>query len=345
MNNLIERYVYDVIQRLPEKDRDEVSKELNSNIYDMLSNDTDENEIKTVLYKMGSPASLAEKYRLNPRYLISPATYDEYVRTLKIFLPLVGIALLIIGSIWGAIDSIKDGMVNLTYMISNTLSKAVSLGLSATLQTLIWITIGFVIAERTGTYKDNKKDWKIEELPEVLPSDKSRIPLSESIIELVLTAIFSAAVILACSGMLPISFIILNGDTEIHTIFSSGFLAVCIPAIAVMAIIGMIDCIIKIKIRRWTSFVCSSTIISSLTNMSIMIYLINRPDLFSVEFTAFIQSINWGDFDIIRFMGTGGTKSIIIFISIIIVILSLVNCCMAVYKTLKYRNIPSQEKR
>lgn len=36
MNNLIERYVYDVTRRLPEKDRDEVSSELKSNIYDML---------------------------------------------------------------------------------------------------------------------------------------------------------------------------------------------------------------------------------------------------------------------------------------------------------------------
>ncbi len=36
MNNYIERYVNDVISRLPEKEREEVKKELQSNIYDML---------------------------------------------------------------------------------------------------------------------------------------------------------------------------------------------------------------------------------------------------------------------------------------------------------------------
>lgn len=335
MDNLIERYVHDVTRRLPEKDRDEVSKELRSNIYDMLPENADENEIKAVLYELGAPASLAEKYRQKPRYLISPAIYDDYVRVLRWVLPLVGVVTLVIGMILGAIDAIKDGMVDLSYVISNTLSKGIALGVSATFQALVWTTAGFVIAEHTGAKAGKEQEWKIEDLPEVLPNGKGKISLSDSITELVLTVVFSILAILLCSGLSPIVFIIQDGDIQIRTLFSSGFLASCIPAIAVMALLGICECIIKMKERRWTALVCGAVIVSSLINMSLMVYLLNRPDLFSTEFTVFLEGIDWGSFDVVRFMGTGGTNLIIIFISIVIAVCSLAECGQAVYRTLK----------
>lgn len=166
MNNLIERYVYDVIRRLPEKDRDDVSKELKSNIYDMLPENPDEDIIKSVLYTLDSPVLLAEKYRQNPRYLISPTVYDDYMRTLKWILPLIGVVVLVIGMIIGGIQAIKDGMVAADIFIQNVLSKGISLGLSATFQALVWTTAGFAIAERVGVKTGNLKerDWKIEEI-------------------------------------------------------------------------------------------------------------------------------------------------------------------------------------
>jgi len=338
MNNLIERYVYDVIRRLPEKDRNEVNKELLSNIYDMLPDHPDENDSKTVLYKLGPPASLAEKYRQKPRYLISPAMYDDYVRVLRWLLPLIGVVVLVIGMVLGAIDAIKDGMADVAHLISNILSKGISLGISATFQALVWTTVGFVIAERTGAKADESKgqEWKIEDLPEILPDDKNRIPLSDSIIGLVMTGIFSIVAILACSGILPIVFIIQNGDTQIRTLFSADFLATCIPVIAVMAILGIGEYIAKIKIRRWTPLVCGAVIVRNLASMGMVLYLINRPDVFSAELTAFLQGMDWGGLDFLRFMGTG-SNPIMIFISIVIVICSLAGCCIAVYKTLKYR--------
>lgn len=225
MGNWIERYVYDVTRRLPEKDRDEISKELRSNIYDMLPENAGESEIKAVLYKMGSPASLAEKYRQNPRYLISPAIYDDYVRVLKWVLPLVGGVVLTIGMILGAVGAMKESALDWPYLISNILSNGISMGISAAFQALICVTIGFVIAERTGakTGKNGKREWTIEDLPEVLPDNKGKIPLSDSVSELALTVVFSILAILMCSGIVPIVFMIQNGDTQIRTLFSAAF--------------------------------------------------------------------------------------------------------------------------
>lgn len=340
MNNLIDRYVYDVTRRLPEKDRDEVSKELKSNIYDMLEENADEDEIKAVLYKLGPPASLAEKYRQNPRYLISPAVYDNYVHVLKWILPFIGVTALCIGMIVGSIDAIKNGMVDVTYFIQNILSKGISLGISAAFQALLWTTIGFVIAERTSTKteEDREPKWNIEDLPEVLPADKGRIPLSDSIAELVLTVIFSVLTILLCTGTLPIIFMIHDGNTQIHTLFSSGFLAACIPAIIVMALFGAGESIIKIKERRWTPLVCSAVIINSLISIGVMIYLITRPDIFSAEFITFLQRFDWSNLDILRFMGRGGINPIILLVFIIVVVSSLAECGNAIFKTIKNKN-------
>lgn len=337
MNNLIERYVYDVARRLPEKDRDEVSKELKSNIYDMLSENADENEIKAVLYKLGPPVSLAEKYRQNPRYLISPAVYDNYVRTLKWILPMIGIIALCIGMIVGGINAIKDGMVDAVYFSKNILSTGISLGVSAAFQALIWTTIGFVIAERTGTKTEDNEEpkWKIEDLPEVLPADKGKIPLSDSIAELILIVIFSIFAILLCTGTLPIIFMIHDGNTQIRTLFSPGFLAACIPAIIALALFGTAESIVKIKERRWTPLVCSAVIINNLINIGVMIYLVTRPDIFSVEFTTFLQRVDWSSLDVLRFMGRGGINPIITLIFLIVVVCSLAECVNAIFKTIK----------
>lgn len=97
------------------------------------------------------------------------------------------------------------------------------------------------------------------------------------------------------------------------------------------------EAVAKITARRWTPFVCGVAIVSRLVNMCIMVYLINRPDLFSAEFTGFLQSVDWGDFDLLGYMGTGGANLIIIFFSVVFVAASLAECGRALYRTLKRR--------
>lgn len=340
MENLIKRYICDVTRRLPEKEREEVYKELTSNIYDMLPENADETQIRAVLYQLGAPAALAEKYRQNPRYLISPAIYDDYIRTLKWILTLVGSVVFLISMITGSIAAIKDGVVDISYYFSSIFPKCISIGFAAALQALVWITIGYVIAERVGTNAEGitRKEWKIEDLPELTSNAKNRISLSDSIISLVLTAAFAIIAILVCSGALPIPFLLYPESTEVINLFSQSFLAICIPAIVVVTILSICEYIAKIKDRRWTPLVCGTVITSNLVGMGIFIYLINRSDLFSTEFIAFLQIRDWGIFDLLRSAETGATNPIILFICIIVVVCSLIDCGVALYKTLKNKN-------
>ena len=342
MDNLIERYVQEVTRRLPEKEREEVSRELKFNIYDMLPEHPDEAAIKSVLNSLGSPAALAEKYRQNPRYLISPAYYDEYTRALKWVLPLVCVVVMAIGMLVGAIEAMKGdagSVQDIAYIISNIISKGVSMGVSAAFQALVWTTVGFVIAERTGEKIKGTKApvWKVEDLPELQPNEKTRIPLSDGIAELVLTVVFSIIGILFCLGSFPFAMIIIDGQMQVANIFSAEFLAALVPVIAVTAAFGVASAVVKIKDCHWTPLVCSLHVLHKLVSMALSVYMLTRPFIFSAEFTAFMKGFNMPELWGFPWFGVSGMNPFLIFIVVVTVIGTIADCAKSIALTVKYK--------
>lgn len=335
MTNWIERYIYEVTRRLPERDREDVSRELYANIYDMLPDNASEEEIKAVLNGLGSPAELAEQYRPKPRYLISPAMYDYYIRTLKWVVPLVGCILLVVGGIIGITGAIEGEALNAASFLTRLISNGLSTGISGAFQALVWVTIGFVIADRTGARFQLAGQWTVDRLDDVIVDDKKRIPLSDSIAELVVTVVFTVLFILFCMGMLPFVFIIRDGNTVVTQLFSESFLAVLIPCSAIGALFGVFECLTKIIRRRHTLFVCVSVILSNLANIALASYLLTRPVFFSTEFTAYMQSQSWGNMDILQFMGNPVAWPLPMILLAIVVICSLVNCIIAIVRTVR----------
>lgn len=333
MDNLIERYVYDVARRLPEKDREEVKKELRANIYDMLPNGATEEQIKKILYELGSPAALAEQYRQKPRYLISPAYYDEYVRLLKWVLPLVGVIVMVIGFAVGAFDAVKAGSENYALVFGSILSKGFSMGISAAFYALVWTTVGFVIAERSGekSKQSCENGWKIEDLPEVQKNEKAGIPLSESVVELILLILFAIFGLLFCTGQLPFAMVIFEDGFHFTSIFSASFLALCVPAILVSLVLGVIEAVAKIRNRRWSPFVCAAVVANALVGMAMSLYLINRPNMFSAEFQDFLS--NAGVLNLIPQLN--GKSVLVIALSVLVVIGTVTECITAVRKTVQ----------
>ena len=332
-NNWIERYVYDVARRLPEKDREEVKKELRANITDMLPENPGDEQVKKVLYELGSPASLAEKYRQKPRYLISPAYYDEYVRVLKWVLPLVGVVVMVIGFAVSAFDAVKAGSNNYALVASGIISKGISMGISAAFQALVWTTVGFAIAERSGerSARSDAHGWKVEDLPEVQKNEKANIALSESIAELIVIVVFSVLGLLFCTGRLPFMMAFSNGDIQFYNIFSDGFLALCVPAILVSLALAVVEGIAKIRDRRWSVFVCSAVVLKSLVDMAFSLFLINRPNMFGTEFHDFLAGA--GVLNVLP--RVNGVSVLIVALSVIIVIGTVSECISAITKTVR----------
>jgi hypothetical protein len=98
-NNLIDRYIYATVRHLPSKIQNDVEKELDSLITEMLaersnSNRPTEQDIKNVLSELGTPEEMALRYSGGERKaLISGVYFLMYKRVLTLVLPILAIVL------------------------------------------------------------------------------------------------------------------------------------------------------------------------------------------------------------------------------------------------------------
>lgn len=188
MKDLIERYVYDVVRRLPEKDRAEVRRELLSNLSDMLPEDADEEAAEKVLTGLGSPAKLAEQYRQQPRYLISPAVFDEYLMVLKLVFLVVSMVVMMIGLIGDLIRlSEAPTLPGAVSAIAVNLAQGAATGATSA---FLWVTLVFAAVERLQT-KHCEKEWSVGDLPELPAQGKAGFSRGETVTGMVFGAVFS----------------------------------------------------------------------------------------------------------------------------------------------------------
>lgn len=346
MENLVERYISAVVQQLPEKERAEVARELRSNIYDMLSEQPSDAEIKKVLESMGSPAKLAEQYRQNPRYLISPQVYDEYIRLLKLLVPIVGIITLIVGAVSGVFETLQESGPQVSQVLQVMFQSGIQSGVSGVLQTLVWTTIGFVIAERTGVLKSKKPDdWKVSDLPAV--NTEKLIPVSDPVAEIIAALVFSVFLTFGALNMIPQVF-----STTGHTIvnvplFSNSFTTFLIPVLIIGTLLTVIVGALKLADRRWTNRVCLWSIIDNTVSAVMWVFLLMHNNIFSQELVELLQEQTWSSGDVLHYISTGDTAAIRLIISLIIVVVSAIQIISVLYNRNKrshYSGYVNQEQ-
>ena len=196
---LIDRYVYAVTERLPEGTREDVSRELRANIEDMLPDDATEGEVREVLEKLGSPIKLANEYSEEKRYLIGPELYDNYLSILKLVVGIVAAVVAGIALLKGVISPSVDGglLGNGIEVFVNVLVAAIE----GAVQGFLWVTLVFVILERSGVnrvgFNDGKisllkNKWSVDDLPELPLAPKRRISRGETLFSMIFTVIFTA---------------------------------------------------------------------------------------------------------------------------------------------------------
>lgn len=334
MSDIIDRYIYEVTIRLPEKERGDVREELMSNIQDMLPDGATDAAIDEVLVGLGNPSKLADQYRQQPRYLISPANYELYTRILKIVLPIAGTILFSIGILSGIVDFIQSGNTQVSAFIGQSLAEGAMMGLSGIWQVLVLTTFGFAVAERYGKRKAEHK-WTTADLPETMPESPGSISIVESVVELIVTLIIATIAVLVCMGKIPVVFTAANGALQAVQFVNSSFLSLCILVIVFATLMSVLESVIKIVRRRWSLLVFTSVFVSSMTAVISVIYLATRSDILNVETEMILQS---GTFEAVRFMGKSLQASQIAVICaglcvVIVGIVSLINCIYAFKKT------------
>jgi hypothetical protein len=186
---LVNRYIYAVTKRLPEKQREDIDKELRSLIDDMLEerskgSDPTDKDIEDVLLGLGDPSLLADKYRGKNRYLIGPEYFDKYLMLLKIVLA---------ASTFGLIVSLLISYaVTPPDSISSVFSNVISSIFFALFQGFTWVTVIFAFLEfnqvNLKRAKGSKSEFKPSELSQI-PSKDARIRRAGPIVGIIFSVI------------------------------------------------------------------------------------------------------------------------------------------------------------
>ncbi|GGX62149.1 HAAS signaling domain-containing protein [Streptomyces hiroshimensis] len=166
---LTERYVHEVVRRVPAGARDEVAEELRTAIADTIEGaraaDPASAE-REALSDMGDPIRLAARYADQPLTLIGPDLFPAYRRLLKILLATV---LPVVTAAVIGLD-VLDGK-HLGEVIESGIGTVVVLGS----QMIAWPTAVFALVERSRyrarlTARSNR--WTPDDLPDLPPQEK-----------------------------------------------------------------------------------------------------------------------------------------------------------------------------
>ncbi len=171
---LINRYVYQVGRRLPQRTRADVEQELRSLLLDALEERTGraaeftEDEQVAVLAEFGPPEQMADKYRPQPHYVIGPKVFDLYLLVVSV----IAGAGLLVGVITTAVSLLASDEVS----VLELLLRAATIFMNIALSGVGSATLTFALLERLIPDEEFKLDddepWNPRDLPIVEARDE-----------------------------------------------------------------------------------------------------------------------------------------------------------------------------
>lgn len=325
----IKSYTSAVANELPAKDRQEVKEELTSNIWDMLPENPTEAEIQTLLNELGDPKQMAQQYRSQPNYLIGPAVYPDYLKVLKVILP--------VAASFGAILAIvvfvvEKGTGSLPGIFAEAVGEGLGGAISFAVTALVWTTIGFVIAERTGAFKEISKPWRVSDL--IDENQATRISLADILVEGIMALLVLGAFIWAWFGGFDGLGLVHNGERI--DFFAASFIKLALILCSLSIGVTLIELAIKLRYRRWSLPVCVATIISSLVASIVMIILTLQKPIFSSELLAMFKKQAAGQAQVTDFLqgfkDNALPPNVVTALIVIAVLISVVTISHTIYR-------------
>lgn len=189
MTSLTDRYIWAAGRSVPETQREEFGRELRERIGDAMDARVESGADhvaaeRDALAELGDPARTAASYIDRPLHLIGPRYFLSWLRLLKtialVALPF-GTAGILLGQL---ISGAPAGQI-----VGATVSGALSIAVHV----FFWVTLLFVIIERSGGAVPAGK-WSVEQLPEI-PDSGSTARRTDLIASLVFLALFIGALV------------------------------------------------------------------------------------------------------------------------------------------------------
>ena len=334
-----ERYIYQVIRRIPKNQREEIRMELSGLIDDMCENDT----IEHVLEKLGDPEKFARQYRDENSYLIGPKYYDNYIWVLKIVFICIAVSA-VVSSLVGAImmqewagktiSAVINGMTDTAVdIVEDTFSNFVIGMITA----FGGVTLVFAIMERQNVKVDLKqeKTWKPEKL-EPIPDKKTLISRSDSVVGIAFTVLFGGLMLFAPEVLG--SYVFEDGEF-IRTIpvFNLKEWNMILPFMMVGIGLCFVDEMIRLVTGCYCKVVMVSNIVTGILQLMLSIVILKVLPLWNVEFAKETAEAFNREFtskgDLMTYWGTDVISNLIL---AIIFVLTFVEMGTTIYKTLRY---------
>jgi len=267
---LINRYVYQVGRRLPERTRADVEQELRSLLLDALEEragrtaDFTEEEQVAVLAEFGSPEQMADKYRPQARYVIGPKLYDLY----RLVVTVIGGAGLLTAVVSTAATTAGSDAPSVLSLLLQAWTTFISVLLSG----IGSATLIFAVLERLIPDEEFKLDaeekWNPRDLPAIEPRDE--IKRASLIAEIVFTALLMTA--LLAFGQ-RIGGVYYDGTWHATPSFlSAAFFSIYLPLFVVRWGLTILQDVVLLRQGRWQL----GTRISDLLLHSFDIYILGR---------------------------------------------------------------------
>ncbi|MFB7814990.1 hypothetical protein ACFC0X_12440 [Paenibacillus chitinolyticus] len=284
---VIDRYIYAVTQRLPEQQREDIKRELQSLIEDMLeermtTGQASKEDVESVLLELGPPNELAAKYRGYERYLIGPMLIDAYLTTLKIVLASIVIGLTAV--------FIIDTFLSHSGKLDPVTSYLASLVTGAA-QGFAWVTVVFAWMEyrqRVGNGSRNKT-WRPSDLP-LIPDAKLKI----NRIRPILSIFFTIAVMMICLYLTDLLGIWRNRDGVFMSVpyLDNDVFRHYWPLLWIVAALSITKQIVRIIVRYRSSKLLAFHIVMTIITTMLVCIMLSDQTLWNPHFIRDLTASN-----------------------------------------------------
>lgn len=279
---MIERYIYQVVKRLPKSDRQEIEKELHSLILDMLEergerSDPSQTDVEEVLLELGPPEKLVYKYMQEHKSVLSPPFDDLFSRLMQFILIPGFIVLVVMFVLNMMLDPTKiiDHFVHFLISILTTLPMIIG-------WLMIVLFISFYFSQREALEESDYDKWNPNKLP-YAPRSKQKVNQTEAITSIVFYTFFLMIIIFS-HDYLGIWLFKRDKFTGIVPFFNEQVYAIPLLTIGLIFSFGILKEGLKLFYEQWTKIIASFTVIGNLISIGLVIFVVVKGYLWNSNF-------------------------------------------------------------
>lgn len=281
---LTQRYIEATARALPESRRDELRRELDATIADMVEARVDIGEDpvaaeRAVLTELGDPSVFAARYADRPLHLIGPAYFPTYRRVLTLLV------------LWvpATVAAVVLGVELMAQEVSpgRAVGQSASVLYQVAIQVVFWVTVVFVVLERSGV-ATGARGWTVDDLPD-RPARRS---VSLSDLAFGLAGYGVAAVFLL--GQNYRSGIADGGDDNVPML-NSDLWVTAWPLLLALVAVGAVTLILAYRRGRWNLPLALTEFVTTVAFAAVVGVLALRERLFDPAFLAAVELTSRGE--------------------------------------------------